>query len=129
MTEFNQIYKCKVCGNMVEVVHAGGGELVCCGQSMELQQEKREDEGQEKHKPVIEKTSGGVIVTVGSVPHPMTSEHYIQWIEVITEHRVYRKKLEPGMEPQAEFFLEAEHVEARAYCNLHGLWRTGEISE
>ncbi len=129
MAEVNQVYKCKVCGNMVEIVHPGGGELVCCGQAMELQQEKMEDEGREKHKPVIEKTTSGVIVTVGSVLHPMTSEHYIQWIEVITEHRVYRKYLDPGMEPQAEFFLEAEHVEARAYCNLHGLWKTGEVSE
>lgn len=89
---------------------------------MELKLEKNEDEGLEKHKPVIEKISGGVVVNVGTEPHPMTSEHYIEWIEVITEHRVYRKHLEPGMEPMAEFCLEAEHISARAYCNLHGLW-------
>jgi superoxide reductase len=122
-TELKQIYKCNVCGNMVEMVHSGAGELVCCGQPMELKQEKNQDEGQEKHVPVVEKTTSGVIVKVGEVPHPMESEHYIEWIEVITEHRVYRKHLEPGQEPSAEFFLEAEHIEARAYCNVHGLWK------
>lgn len=123
MSEINQIYKCNVCGNMVEMVHVGGGELVCCEQPMELKQEKKEDEGQEKHVPVLEKTETGVIVSVGSVPHPMESEHYIEWIEVITEHRTYRKQLEPGQEPVAEFFLQAEHISARAYCNVHGLWK------
>lgn len=124
MTELNQIYKCSVCGNMVEVIHNGAGELVCCGQPMELKTEKNEEEGQEKHKPMVEKTSGGVIVRVGSVAHPMESEHYIEWIEVITEHRTYRKNLEPGGAPEAEFFLEAEHVKIRAYCNVHGLWKS-----
>jgi superoxide reductase len=124
MTELNQIYKCEICGNIVEMVHVGVGELVCCGQPMTPQQEKNKEEGKEKHVPVIERTGTGVIVTVGSVPHPMESEHYIEWIEVVTEHRVYRKYLEPGMEPQAEFFLEAEHIQARAYCNIHGLWKS-----
>jgi superoxide reductase len=124
MTELNQIYKCSVCGNIIEMVHTGVGELVCCGQPMDQQIEKNEGEGQEKHAPIIERTSDGVIVTIGSKPHPMKSEHYIEWIEVITEHRVYRKHLEPGMDPQAEFFLEAEHIEARAYCNIHGLWKS-----
>ena len=123
MTELNQIYKCNVCGNIVEMAHSGAGELVCCGQSMELKQEKSEEEGMEKHKPVIEKTDIGVIVRVGSVAHPMETEHYIEWIEVITEHRVYRKHLEPGQEPMAEFCLEAENLSARAYCNVHGLWK------
>ena len=122
-TELKQIYKCNVCGNIVEMVHGGAGELVCCGQPMELRQEKTQDEGKEKHVPIIEKTTGGVIVKVGEVPHPMESEHYIEWIEVSTEHRVYRKHLEPGQEPSAEFFLEAEHLEVRAYCNVHGLWK------
>ena len=108
---------------MVEMIHAGGGELVCCGEAMELKQAKSEEEGMEKHKPVIEKTDGGVIVSVGSVPHPMEAEHYIEWIEVITEHRVYRKHLEPGQEPVAEFCLEAENISARCYCNVHGLWK------
>lgn len=124
MTELNQIYKCNICGNIVEMVHPGSGELVCCGAPMELKQPKTEDEGLEKHKPVIEKTDTGVIVRIGEVAHPMISEHYIEWIEVITEHRVYRKYLEPGNDPQAEFFLEAEHITARAYCNVHGLWQS-----
>lgn len=122
MTEQKQIYKCNTCGNIVEVVYNGSGELVCCGQPMELKQEKSEDEGQEKHVPVIEKTTSGVIVRVGSVPHPMETEHHIDWIEVITEHRTYRKALDLSQEPWAEFFVEAEHIKARAYCNLHGLW-------
>ncbi len=123
MTELNQIYKCNSCGNIVELAHAGDGELVCCGVPMELLDAKTEDEGMEKHEPVIERTGTGVIVRVGEVAHPMISEHYIEWIEIITEHRVYRKYLEPGSEPQAEFFLEAEHLTARAYCNIHGLWK------
>lgn len=123
MTELNQVYKCNVCGNIVEMVHAGEGELVCCGQPMELKQMKSEEEGTEKHQPVIERTDIGVIVRVGSVAHPMETEHYIEWIELVTEHRTYRKQLEPGDEPMAEFCLEAEHVEARAYCNVHGLWK------
>jgi len=122
MTELKQIYKCNICGNIAEVLHTGAGEMICCSQIMELKQVKNEDEGKEKHVPVVEKTSAGVIVKVGSMPHPMESEHYIEWIEVVTEHRVYRKNLEPGQEPQAEFFLEAEHISVRAYCNVHGLW-------
>jgi superoxide reductase len=123
MTELNQIYKCNICGNMVEVVHNGVGELVCCGQPMDLQFEKMEEEKFEKHRPAVEKTATGVIVRVGSVAHPMESEHYIEWIEVKTEHRTYRKNLEPGGTPEAEFFLEAEHLSVRAYCNVHVLWK------
>ena len=122
MTELNQIYKCNICGNIVEVVHNGGGELVCCGEPMELKQAKTEDEGREKHKPVVERTDTGVIVRIGEIDHPMISEHYIEWIEVVTEHRTYRKFLEPGNDPSAEFFLEAEYIKVRAYCNIHGLW-------
>jgi superoxide reductase len=124
MTQEREIYKCNVCGNVTEVLHSGAGELVCCGQPMELLKEKSEDEGMEKHVPVVEKTDSGAIVTVGSVAHPMESEHYIEWIEIVTEHRVYRKELEPGMEPVAEFFFEAENFSARAYCNVHGLWKS-----
>lgn len=109
---------------MTELVHSGAGKMVCCGQPMDLQEEKMEDEGTEKHKPVIEWTDIGAIVRVGSVSHPMEAEHYIEWIEVVTEHRVYRKELEPGMEPVAEFCLEAENIQARAYCNVHGLWKS-----
>jgi len=126
MTELRQIYKCNVCGNIVEVLHNGVGELVCCGEPMELKQEKGQEgeEGNEKHIPVVERIDGGVIVKVGSVAHPMESEHYIEWIEVETEHRTYKKQLEPGQEPTAEFFLQAEHISARAYCNVHGLWKS-----
>ena len=124
MTEINQIYKCNICGNIVSVVHNGSGELVCCGEPMGQQIEKTVEEGTEKHKPVIERTGNGIIVRVGSVPHPMTSEHHIEWIELITEHRTYRKVLDPGQDPWAEFFVEAEHVIARAYCNIHGLWKS-----
>ena len=116
------MYKCNVCGNMTEVIHGGDGELVCCGVAMELQVERTEEERIEKHKPVVERVSGGIVVQVGSVPHPMESEHYIEWIEVITEHRTYRKRLGPGKSPEAEFLFEAEHFQVRAYCNLHGLW-------
>jgi superoxide reductase len=123
MTEKKQVYKCNVCGNMVVVLHNGSGELVCCQQPMQLELEKNQETGEEKHKPTIERTETGVIVRVGEVDHPMESEHYIEWIEVITEHRIYRKELLPGVEPVAEFFLEAKNISARAYCNVHGLWK------
>ncbi len=125
MTKRLQVYKCNVCGNMVEVIHAGVGELVCCGQPMELLKEKTEEAGQEKHVPVIEKTEKGVKVKVGSVPHPMEEKHYIEWIEVIAGGRAYRKFLNPGDAPEAEFEVSAEKIEAREYCNIHGLWKKG----
>ena len=124
MTKQNQVYKCNICGNIVEVLHAGAGELVCCGQPMELLGEKTEDEGHEKHVPVVEKTEIGVMVKVGSIPHPMETEHYIEWIEIIADGRVYRKFLKPGDKPEAEFEIKAEKIEAREHCNIHGLWRT-----
>ncbi len=123
MTNVNEVYKCNVCGNIVEVLHAGSGELVCCGQPMELLKEKTEDEGQEKHVPVIEKTDTGIKIKVGSVPHPMEENHYIEWIEVIAGGKVYRKFLKPGENPEAEFEIKAGNVEAREYCNVHGLWK------
>ena len=118
-----QIYKCSVCGNIVEVLHAGGGQLVCCGQPMELLQEKKEDEGLEKHVPVIEKTTNSVRVKIGSIPHPMEEAHYIQWIEIIADGFSYRRFLKPGDKPEAEFAVTAEKIEAREYCNVHGLWK------
>jgi superoxide reductase len=123
MTILNQIFKCNICGNIAEVVHIGDGEMVCCGEIMELQLERDDEEKYEKHKPVLERIEGGVIVNVGSMPHPMESEHHIEWIEAITEHRTYRKRLGPGKTPEAEFFFEAENFEVRAYCNLLGLWK------
>ena len=122
MTEQRQVYRCNICGNIVEVLHTGAGELVCCGQPMELLKEKTVDEGKEKHMPVIEKTETGIIVKVGSIPHPMEETHYIEWIEVIADARVYRKFLNPGDKPEAGFEIRAEEIEARAYCNIHGLW-------
>lgn len=123
MTQQKQIYKCNICGNIVEVLHAGAGQLVCCGQPMELLIEKTEDVGKEKHVPVIEKTEKGVKVKVGSVPHPMEEKHYIEWIEIIADGVVYRKFLKPGDKPETEFEIEAENIEAREYCNIHGLWK------
>jgi superoxide reductase len=123
MTERLQIYKCSVCGNMVEVVHAGAGELVCCGQPMNLLTENTTDAATEKHVPVIEKTNDGFTVTVGSVEHPMEDKHWIEWIEVIDGDKAYRTFLNPGDKPKATFNISAEKVTAREYCNLHGLWK------
>ncbi len=123
MTELRQVYKCNVCGNITEVLHAGVGELVCCGKPMELQIEKTDDAGAEKHVPVIEKMDKGIKIKIGSVPHPMMEEHYIEWIEIITKTGVCREALNSGAEPEAVFFTEEEIVEVRAYCNIHGLWK------
>jgi superoxide reductase len=124
MTEKLQIYKCEVCGNIVEMMHAGAGELVCCNQPMKLFKENTVDAAKEKHIPVIEKTARGIKVTVGSVLHPMEQAHYIEWIEVIADGKAYRKFLNPGEAPEAEFELKADGVIAREYCNLHGLWKS-----
>lgn len=124
MTELKQIYKCNICGNIVEVLHAGIGQLVCCGQPMELLTEKTVDVGLEKHVPIIEKVGNKVKVKVGSVPHPMEEKHYIEWIEIIADGRVYRKFLKPRDKPEAEFEITADKIEAREYCNIHGLWKS-----
>jgi superoxide reductase len=123
MTEVSQIYKCSVCGNIVEVLHSGKGEPVCCGQPMELLKENTVDAALEKHVPVVEKTNTGFKVTIGSVLHPMVSEHYIEWIEIIVDGISYRKFLNPGDKPEAEFCVEGDNVTAREYCNIHGLWK------
>jgi len=123
MTEKLQIYKCKICGNIVEVLHEGAGELVCCGQPMVLREENAVDAAKEKHVPVVEKTAGGVKVKVGSVAHPMEEKHYIEWIEIITDGKAYRQFLKPGDVPEATFDIEAGDVTVREYCNLHGLWK------
>lgn len=119
-----QVYKCNVCGNIVEVLHGGAGELVCCDQPMKLFRENTTDAAQEKHVPVITITPGNVNVKVGSVAHPMQEEHYIEWIEIIADGKVYRQYLNPGESPEANFQITAEKVTAREYCNLHGLWKT-----
>jgi superoxide reductase len=123
MTEKLQVYKCEICGNIVEVLHAGAGELVCCGQPMKQTVENTVDAAKEKHVPVIEKIAGGFKVKVGSVAHPMEEKHYIEWIEIIADGKAYRQFLSPGQVPEATFMLEAATVAAREYCNIHGLWK------
>ncbi len=130
MTKRNQVFKCEICGNIVEVLHVGAGELVCCGAPMKLQEENTVDPStssgqvaaQEKHVPVIEKTDTGCKVTVGEVAHPMEDAHFIEWIELVADGRVCRKELRAGDEPIAEFCVKNEKVSVRAYCNVHGLW-------
>ncbi len=124
MTGMNQVYRCNVCGNMVEILHPGVGELVCCNQPMELIVERQTDVGPEKHIPLIEKTDKGVKIKVGEVPHPMEENHRIEWIEILVNGKVYRKILDVDDKPEAEFNLseEIESVHAREYCSIHGLW-------
>lgn len=124
MAERYEVYKCEACGNIVEVLHGGGGELVCCGEPMKLMVENTVDAAKEKHVPVIEKVPGGVKVSVGSVAHPMEEKHYIEWIEIIADGKIYRQYLKPGGAPEATFAVEAAQVSAREYCNLHGLWKS-----
>ena len=123
MAERLQVYKCELCGNIVEVLTGGNGELVCCGQPMNLLDEKTADTGKEKHVPVVEKGNGGVKVKVGSVPHPMEEKHYIEWIEVIKDGKTCRKYLKPGDAPEAAF-CGGTGVTAREHCNVHGLWKS-----
>lgn len=121
----NKIYKCNSCGNIIELIHEGEGQLVCCGKPMELLKEKTLDVGKEKHVPVIEISQKVIKIKVGSIPHPMEENHYIEWIELISDE-VYRKKLNPNEKPEADFNINADKIHgkiyARAYCNIHGLW-------
>ncbi len=123
MAEKLEVYKCEACGNIVEVLHGGKGELVCCGSSMVQLVENTVDAAKEKHVPVVEKVDGGVKVKVGDVAHPMEEKHYIEWIEIIADGKSYKQFLEPGQIPEATFSVDASDVTARAYCNLHGLWK------
>ena len=118
-----EIYKCEECGNIVEVVTAGGETLFCCGKPMKLFTENTVDASKEKHVPVIEKINGGYKVSVGAVHHPMEEKHYIEWIEIIAGGKVYRQFLNPGDIPEAIFMTDAKEITAREYCNLHGLWK------
>ncbi len=124
MAEKQGIYKCKICGNVVEVVHAGVGDLSCCGSPMEHLKENSVDAATEKHVPIIEKVDGGYKITVGSVAHPMAEDHYIEWIELIAGDQCFRQRLNPGDKPEAVFQTSADTVTARAYCNLHGVWKS-----
>lgn len=117
-----EVYKCELCGNIVEGLHEGAGGLVCCGQNMVTMTANTVDAAKEKHVPVIEKIDGGYRVKLGSVPHPMEDSHYIEWVELVAGAKVYRQFLKPGDAPEATFAIDAAKVTARAYCNLHGLW-------
>ena len=123
MAEKLQVYKCEVCGNIIEVMHGGKGKLVCCNKDMVLMDENTVDAAQEKHVPVIEKTDDGYLVKVGSVPHPMMDEHWIEWVELIADGKAYVQFLNPGDTPEAKFCIKADSVTAREYCNLHGHWK------
>ena len=118
-----EVYKCGVCGNIIEVLHAGKGNLVCCGQPMNLLVENTVDAAKEKHVPVIEKIDGGVKVKVGEVAHPMEEKHWIEWVEIIADGKTYRQYLNPGEVPEAIFNVTADRITAREYCNIHGLWK------
>ncbi|MFH1398851.1 MAG: desulfoferrodoxin [Candidatus Woesearchaeota archaeon] len=124
MTQKNQVYKCNICGNIVEVLHEGAGQLVCCGQPMQLLPEKTKDQGLEKHVPIIEKAANGFKVRIGSIPHPMEQAHYIEFVEIVADGVIYRASLKPGDTPETEFCVKAKNVWAREYCNLHGLWKS-----
>lgn len=119
-----EVYKCQHCGNIVEIMHGGGANIVCCGENMQLLVENTVDASQEKHVPVIERGDGTVTVKVGAVDHPMEEKHYIEWVELIADDKVYRQYLAPGQAPQATFNVTADKLIAREYCNLHGQWKT-----
>lgn len=122
MPKVNEVYKCELCGNIVELVHGGPGALVCCNEKMVLLNENTVDAAREKHVPVIEISADRISVKVGGVPHPMLEEHYIEWVELVADGKVYRQNLKPGQSPEAVFPIIAQQVTAREYCNLHGLW-------
>lgn len=125
MAKISEVYKCALCGNIVEVLHGGNGTLVCCGQAMKHYVENEVDAATEKHIPVIECTNDGIKVSVGTVLHPMADDHYIEWIELIVDGKTQRQMLNPGDQPVAIFSgVKSDNVTARAYCNLHGLWKS-----
>ena len=125
MAKLKGIYKCEICGNIVEVLHDGVGALVCCNEEMKLMDEKTEDSSTEKHVQYIEKTDDGILVKIGqNQDHPMEEKHYIEWIELIADGKSYRQFLKPGDKPQALFCIKADNVSAREYCNIHGLWKS-----
>ena len=125
MTEKLRVYKCEICGNIVSVLHAAGGILVCCGQPMTLMAEKSEDSAVEKHVPFIIKEKDKVIVKVGeNAAHPMEERHYIEWIELQVDGKSYYQFLKPGDKPEAIFCVAGDEMTAREYCNVHGLWKS-----
>ena len=124
MTKKKEIYKCEICGNIIEILHEGATNLVCCGQPMMFMAEKIKDVGNEKHVPIIEKEKEGVKIKVGSIPHPMTKEHHIEWIEISDKEEESKKFLKPGESPEAKFLTKNKKVKSREYCNIHGLWKS-----
>jgi len=125
MAKLRGIYKCEICGNIVEVLHEGIGALVCCGEEMKLMEEKTQDSSVEKHVPYIEKTGDKILVKVGqNQDHPMEEKHYIEWIQILADGKSYRQFLKPGDKPQAIFEIKAKEIQAREYCNVHGLWKS-----
>ena len=118
-----EIYKCNICGNIIEIMHAGSPVPRCCGSTMVLQAENTVDAAKEKHVPVVEKIDNGYKVKIGEVAHPMEAKHYIEWIEIIADDKVYQQYLNPDDAPEAKFQIDADNVIARAYCNLHGHWK------
>lgn len=126
MTDDKEVYRCNICGNMVEVLHIGTGKLTCCENPMELLKEREEGTGTEKHLPVMEKTDKGVKIKVGSTAHPMEENHCIEWVELVADNQVYRKILKPGDMPEAEFDVKLDDISQiglREYCSIHGLWK------
>jgi len=123
LTKLHNVFKCEICGNIIEVIHSGSAALVCCGEEMKLMEEKTADSTTEKHVPMIEKTAKGIKVKVGSVPHPMEEKHFIEWIEVIAGNRKMVKFLKPGEPAEAEFCVNESPMIVREYCNIHGLWK------
>ena len=124
MSKRLDMYVCEICGNIIETIRVGAIPLVCCGEPMTPLKEQTADSTKEKHVPVVEKVDGGFKVTVGSVPHPMVEDHYIEWIEIIAGEKAYRQFLKPGDEPEATFCIDADEIIAREHCNLHGLWKS-----
>ena len=124
MAKLNEVYRCNICGNIVEILQGGKGQLVCCGENMELLEENTKDASLEKHVPVKEVEGDKITVKIGSAEHPMDDDHYIDWIEVLVDDKVYRQNLKPGDKPVAVFNVSGNDVKARAYCNLHDLWST-----
>ena len=126
MTQLREIYFCEKCGNVVEILNEGAPALVCCGVPMVKLEAKTEDASTEKHVPFVEEVEGGVLVKVGqNQAHPMVENHYIKFIEVLTKDGIYRIELKPGDKPEAEFPIQKDKIiEAREWCNLHGLWKS-----
>lgn len=124
MTKLRELYRCNICGNVVEITHEGAPALVCCNQPMEKLEAKTEDAGEEKHVPVVEEIDDGIKVKVGTVKHPMEEKHYIKFIEVLTKEKVYRVELKPGQVPEANFCIpKSDLIEVREFCTIHGLWK------